>query len=194
VRLSKLERMVERTGLSSGEIVPYLAALLAIPTGQRYPPLDLEPSELKERTITALIAMTIGAARQAPLLMIVEDAHWIDPTSLDLTNRLVDRLRHAPILWVTTFRPEFAAPWIGNNVTTLALNRLERDQAVTMIDRMTSGKRLPANVLDQIVTEFKTRSAGWEVTLRSFAMGHSEFLRRSSSPGLPSGWPSAGRT
>jgi len=153
VRLSKLERMVESTGLGSGEIVPYLAALLAIPTGQRYPPLDLEPSELKERTIAALIAMTIGAARQAPLLMIVEDAHWIDPTSLDLTNRLVDRLRHAPILWVTTFRPEFAAPWIGNNVTTLALNRLERDQAVTMIDRMTSGKRLPANVLDQIVAK-----------------------------------------
>src|SRR5216683_2023074 len=154
VRLSKLERMVETTGLGIGEIVPYLASLLAIPTGQRYAPLDLEPSELKERTIAALIAMTIGAARQAPLLMIVEDAHWIDPTSLDLTNRLVDRLRHAPILWVTTCRPEFTAPWLGrDNVTALPLNRLERGLAVTMIDRMTSGKRLPAEVLDQIVAK-----------------------------------------
>ena len=153
VRLSKLERMVETTGLGSCEIVPYLASLLAIPTGQRYPPLDLEPSELKERTIAALIAMTVAAARQTPLLMIVEDAHWIDPTSLDLTNRLVNQLRHASILLVTTFRPEFAVPWTGDNVTTLPLNRLERDLAVTMIDRMTSGKRLPANVLDQIVAK-----------------------------------------
>jgi class 3 adenylate cyclase len=154
VRLSKLERMVETTGLGIGEIVPYLASLLAIPTGQRHAPLDLEPSELKERTIAALIAMIVGSARQAPLLMIVEDTHWIDPTSLDLTNRLVEQLHHLPILWVTTCRPEFTAPWLGrDNVTALSLNRLERGLAVTMIDRMTSGKTLPAEVLDQIVAK-----------------------------------------
>ncbi len=153
-RLSKLERMLETTGLGSLECAPYLASLLAIPTGQRYPPLDLEPSELKERTIATLIAMTTAAARQVPLLMIIEDAHWIDPTSLDLINRLVEQLRHLPILVVTTFRPEFALPWTGrDNVTELPLNRLDRDLAVTMIDRMTSGKRLPAEVLDQIVAK-----------------------------------------
>ncbi len=154
VRLSKLEKMVEITGLGSAEVVPYLAALLAIPTGQRYPPQDLEPSELRERTIAALIAMIVGAAKQAPLLMIVEDAHWIDPTSLDLTNQLVEQIRRLPILLVMTFRPEFAAPWLGrDNVTAVPLNRLERDQAVTMIDRMTSGKKLPEDVLDQIVAK-----------------------------------------
>jgi class 3 adenylate cyclase len=153
-RLSKLESMLETTGLGSRECVPYLASLLAIPTGQRYPTLDLEPSELKERTIATLIAMTIAAARQVPLLMIIEDAHWIDPTSLDLINRLVEQLRHLPILVVTTFRPEFALPWTGrDNVTELPLNRLDRDLAVIMIDRMTSGKRLPAEVLDQIVAK-----------------------------------------
>src|SRR5882757_7679560 len=153
-RLSNLEKMLETTGLGSRECAPYLASLLAIPTGQRYPPLDLEPSELKERTIATLIAMTTAAARQVPLLMIIEDAHWIDPTSLDLINRLVEQLRHLPILVVTTFRPEFALPWTGrDNVTELPLNRLDRDLAVTMIDRMTSGKRLPAEVLDQIVAK-----------------------------------------
>jgi class 3 adenylate cyclase len=153
-RLSKLEKMLETTGLGSLEYVPYLASLLAIPTGQRYPPLDLEPSESKERTIATLIAMITEAARQAPLLMIIEDAHWIDPTSLDLMNRLVERLRRLPILLVTTFRPEFAPPWVGrDNVTSLPLNRLDRDLAVTMIDRMTSGKRLPPEVLDQIVAK-----------------------------------------
>jgi len=153
-RLDKLEKMIESTGLSNRDIAPYLASLLAIPTGQRYPALDLAPSELRERTIAALIAMTVGAAKQIPLLMIVEDAHWIDPTSLDLMNRLVEQMRHLPILLVTTYRPEFTAPWLGrDNVTTVPLNRLERDQAVRMIERMTSGKKLPADVLDQIVAK-----------------------------------------
>jgi class 3 adenylate cyclase len=153
-RLSKLERMVETTGLNNREIVAYLASLSAIPTGQRYPPLDLEPSELRERTIAALIAITVGAARRIPLLMIVEDAHGIDPTSLDLTNRLVEQLHRLPILLVTTFRPEFTVPWTPrDNVTTLPLNRLERELAITMIDRMTSGKRLSAEVRDQIVAK-----------------------------------------
>src|SRR5262245_55764623 len=84
LRLSKLERLVETAGTGRDEIVPYLASLLAIPIGQRYPALDIEPTELKERTIGTLITMTASAAKQAPLLMIVEDIHWLDPTSLDL--------------------------------------------------------------------------------------------------------------
>jgi predicted ATPase/class 3 adenylate cyclase len=151
-RLDKLEKMIESTGLLSRDIAPVLASLLSLPTGQRYPALDLAPSELKERMMTALLGMTVGAAKQTPLLMIVEDAHWIDPTSLDLTSRLVELMRPLPILLVMTLRPEFSAPWIGrDNVAVIPLNRLERDQAAKMIDRMTSGGKLPADVLDQIV-------------------------------------------
>jgi predicted ATPase/class 3 adenylate cyclase len=151
-RLDKLEQMIESTGLSSRDIAPVLASLLSLPTGQRYPALDLAPSELKEHMMAALLGMTVGAAKQTPLLMIVEDAHWIDPTSLDLTSRLVELMRQLPILLVMTFRPEFAAPWLGrDNVAAVPLNRLERDQAAMMIDRMTSGRKLPADVLDQIV-------------------------------------------
>jgi class 3 adenylate cyclase/tetratricopeptide (TPR) repeat protein len=153
-RLDKVEKMIESTGLSNSDIAPYLASLLAIPTGQRYPALDLAPSELRERSIDAMIAMTMGTAKQIPLLMILEDTHWIDPTSLELTSRMVDHMNDLPILMVTTFRPEFSPPWIGrDNVTVVPLNRLERDQAAAMIDRMTSGKTLPAEVRNQIVAK-----------------------------------------
>jgi predicted ATPase/class 3 adenylate cyclase len=152
-RLDKLEKMIESTGLPSAEIAPFLASLLSLPTGERYPALDLAPTELKERMMAAMLAMTVGSAEQIPLLMIVEDAHWIDPTSLDLTSRMIERMRDLPILMVATFRPEFSAPWSGDNVTAVPLNRLEREEAATMIDRMTSGKRLPPEVLDQILAK-----------------------------------------
>ena len=146
--------MIESTGLSSSEIAPYLASLLTIPAGQRYPALDIAPNELRERTIDAMIAMTVGTAKQIPLLMIVEDAHWIDPTSLDLTSRMVEQMDDLPILMVTTFRPEFTPPWAARgNAAGVPLNRLEREQAVTMIERMTAGKKLPAEVRDQIVAK-----------------------------------------
>jgi predicted ATPase/class 3 adenylate cyclase len=152
-RLEKLEKMIESTGLSSDGIAPFLASLLGLPTGERYPALDLAPSELRERMMAAMLAMTVGAAKQIPLLMIVEDAHWIDPTSLDLTTRMIGRLRDLPILMVITCRPEFSSPWSGNNVTNVTLNRLDRQEAETMIDRMTDGKKLPVEVLEQILAK-----------------------------------------
>jgi predicted ATPase/class 3 adenylate cyclase len=157
-RLDKLDKMIESTGLSSADIAPYLASLLSLPTGERYPALDLAPSELapselKERMMATLLAMTAGAAKLMPLLMIVEDAHWIDPTSLDLTTRMIERMRDLPILMVITCRPEFTPPWSGDNVTTVALNRLDRQEAETMIDRMTAGKTLPPEVLEQILAK-----------------------------------------
>jgi class 3 adenylate cyclase len=154
VRLEKLERMIEATGLSCDEIAPLLAALLAIPTGNRYPPLDLAPAEIREKTLAAMIEMTVALTRQTPILMFLEDAHWIDPTTLDLTNRVVERVRHLPILLVITFRPEFSPPWTGRgHVTSLSLTRLARQQAVRMINGVASGKRLPAEVFDQIVAK-----------------------------------------
>jgi class 3 adenylate cyclase len=153
-RLEKLEAMIAETDCERSEIAPYLASLLAIPTDGRYPALDMAPNEVKERTIAALIALVVELAKVAPLLMLVEDAHWIDPTSLDLLGRLVERVERLPVLIVATFRPEFAAPWVGRaHVTAVSLGRFGRSQAVTMIDRITSGRALPAEVLDQIVAK-----------------------------------------
>src|SRR5208282_1806044 len=146
--------MITLSGLDSGEIAPYLVSLLSIPADGRYPPIEMAPNELKERTIGALIALFVGLTRDAPVLALLEDAHWIDPSSLDVFGRLVERLQGLRALLVVTFRPEFAAPWLGRaHVTTLGLNRFGRRQALTMIDRVTGGKALPAEVLEQIVAK-----------------------------------------
>ena len=153
-RLEKLERLVESTGLACEEIVPPLAALLAIPTGDRYPTLDMTPAEARERTLSAMIMTIVELAKQTPILMFLEDAHWIDPTTLDLTNRVVEQVRQLPILLVITHRPEFSPSWDSqSHVTSLVLNRLTRHQALRMIDGVASGKKLPAEVLDQIVAK-----------------------------------------
>jgi class 3 adenylate cyclase len=153
-RLDKLEAMVALSGLEAKEIAPYLASLLSIPVEGRYPALEMAPSEVKERTIGALIALFVGLTQGAPVLALLEDAHWIDPTSLDVFSRLVERLQGLRALLVVTFRPEFAAPWLGRtHVTTLGLNRFGRRQAMAMIDRVTGGKALPAEVLEQIVAK-----------------------------------------
>jgi class 3 adenylate cyclase/predicted ATPase len=153
-RLEKLEAMIARAGLEVGEIVPYLASLLSILTGSKYPLPELAPSEMKERTIAALTALLVGLTQEAPLLALFEDAHWVDPTSFDLLNRIVERVQNLRVLIVVTFRPEFMAPWVGRaHVTALSLNRFGRNHAVAMIDRIASGKALPADVLDQIVAK-----------------------------------------
>jgi tetratricopeptide (TPR) repeat protein len=114
----------------------------------------MSPSEVKERTIAVLIAMVVGIAKSVPVVMLLEDAHWIDPTSLDLTGRLVERVQDLAVLIVMTARPEFVAPWIGRpHFTAVALNRFERSQVVTMIDRIMSSRALPDEVLDQIIAK-----------------------------------------
>ena len=153
-RLDKLEAMIARSGLAPKEITPLLAPLLSIPTESRYPALEMEPSLQKERTCVALIDLFAGLTKDAPVLALLEDAHWIDPTSLDMFGRLIDRLQGLRALLVVTFRPEFAAPWLGRaHVTALSLNRFGRRQAVTMVERLTGGKALPSEVLEQIVAK-----------------------------------------
>ena len=135
-RLDKLEAMIARSGLDAKDIAPFLAALLSIPFEGRYPALEMAPAEQKERTIAALIALFEGLTKDAPVLALLEDAHWIDPTSLDVFGRLVDRLPNLRALLVVTFRPEFAPPWVGRaHVASLQLNRFGRRQVVAMVDR-----------------------------------------------------------
>ena len=153
-RLDKLEAMIALSGLDPKEVATFIASLLSIPAGGRYPAPEMSPSEMKERTIAALIELFVGLTRRTPVLLLLEDAHWIDPTSLDLFGRLVDRLPGLRALLVITFRPEFAAPWAGrSHVATLSLNRFGRRQAMAMIDRVVGGKALPPEVLEQIVAK-----------------------------------------
>jgi class 3 adenylate cyclase len=127
-RLDKLEALIARSGLDARDIAPFLAALLSIPDEGRHPPLEMAPAEQKERTIVALIALFAGLTKDAPVLALLEDAHWIDPTSLDVFSRLVDRASGLRALLVITFRPEFAPPsaartWPRSNSTASGVGR-----------------------------------------------------------------------
>jgi predicted ATPase len=116
-----------------------------------YPALDLTPEQRRQRTLEALTAQLVGLASQQPILMIFEDVHWIDPTSLEALGRTVDRIKALPVLVIVTFRPEFNAPWVGrSHVTRLTLNRLEEREAAAIIAYLEKGL-LPADVIAEIV-------------------------------------------
>ena len=151
-RLDKLEAVLAQATNDLGEAAPLLAALLSIPTGERYPPLDLTPQKQKERTLRALVAQIEGLAARTPVLMLFEDAQWSDPTSLDLHDLIIDRVPALRVLLIITFRPEFTPPWIGwPHVTLCALNRLVPRQRAEMIAGVTGGKALPEEIAEQIV-------------------------------------------
>jgi tetratricopeptide (TPR) repeat protein len=140
--------------LEGKDVAPLLAALFAIPFDGRYAALDMAPPEQKERTIAALIALFEGLTKDIPVLALLEDAHWIDPTSLDVFGRLVDRLSNLRALLVITFRPEFGAPWVGRaHVASLSLSRFVRRQALAMVNGVSGRKALPAEVLEQIIAK-----------------------------------------
>jgi predicted ATPase/class 3 adenylate cyclase len=153
-QLDTLEAMLALAVENVQESAPLFADLLAIPTGGRYRPLDLSPQHRKERIFQALLNQVAGLASRQPVLALYEDVHWIDPTTLELLGRVVDRVQRLRVLAVITFRPEFAPPWTGHgHVTTLSLSRLARRQGAAVVGRVTGGKRLPDEVLEQILAK-----------------------------------------
>jgi class 3 adenylate cyclase/tetratricopeptide (TPR) repeat protein len=151
-RLDKLEAVLAQATGDPGPAAPLLAALLSLPTGERYRPLNLTPQKQKERTLQALVAQVEGLAARQPLLMMFEDAQWSDPTTLELLDIIIDRATALPVLLIVTFRPEFSPPWAGRpHVTALGLNRLAPRQRAEMIMGITDGKALPEDIAAQIV-------------------------------------------
>jgi predicted ATPase/DNA-binding response OmpR family regulator/class 3 adenylate cyclase len=133
------------------EAIALIAALLSIPTDERYPLPNLSPQRRKQRTLEALITQLACLARERPVLAVFEDVHWMDPTSRELLDAAVDRVRNLPMLLLITYRPEFTAVWANHaHATTIVLNRLGASQVTVMADHLT-GKRLPREVHDQII-------------------------------------------
>jgi predicted ATPase/class 3 adenylate cyclase len=151
-RLNKLESVLARGTDDLSQVVPLLADLLSIPTGDRYPPLNLAPQKRKEKTLRAQLAQVEGLSSRQPVLILFEDIHWSDPTTREWLDLLVDRVPGLRVLVIITFRPEFAPPWIGRpHVTMLNLNRLPPRRRAEMISYVTGGKTLPKDIVDQIV-------------------------------------------
>ena len=149
-QLAKLETLLVRAAPRE-EDVAFLADLLSLPVLERHPLPNLSPQRKKERTLEALIRQLEGLARQHPMVVVFEDAHWIDPTSRELLDLMVEHVRSLPVLLIVTFRPEFQPPWTGQpQVTMLALNRLDRHDRTALVAQIAGGRALPTEVMDQI--------------------------------------------
>ena len=150
-RLDKLDAMLAHTWTSAQDAALF-ADMLSLPNDGRYPALDLTPQQRRQRTLEALISQMEALTRQSPVLMIFEDAHWTDPTSLEVFGQVVDRIKTLPALLIVTFRPEFNAPWAGrSHVMSLALNRLGERETAAIIVRLVGNKELSADVMAEIV-------------------------------------------
>ena len=150
-RLDKLDALLAQTSTSTQDAALF-AEMLSLPNDGRYPVQELSPEQRRQRTLEALMSQLAGLARQNPMLMIFEDAHWVDPTSLEVLGRTVHRIKTLSTLLIVTSRPEFNAPWVGqSHVTSLTLNRLGEREAAAIIARLVGNKELPADVVVEIV-------------------------------------------
>jgi class 3 adenylate cyclase/tetratricopeptide (TPR) repeat protein len=150
-KLDKLDAVLAQS-FTSREDVALFAEMLSLPNDGRYPVLEMTPQQRRQKTLEALFAQVETFARKSPVLMIFEDAHWADPTSLEAFGRVVDRIVTLRVLLLITFRPEFEPPWIGQpHVTALTINRLTRCEVDAMIDRVVGDKVLPADIRQDII-------------------------------------------
>ena len=150
-KLDKLDAVLAQN-FTSPQDAALFAEMLSLPNDGRYPALELASQQRRQRTLEALTTQIEALSRRTPVLMIFEDAHWIDPTSLEALGRAVDRIRTLGVLLIVTSRPEYEPPWIGRpHVTALTLNRLGERDIATMIDGVTGNKPLPASIRQDII-------------------------------------------
>src|SRR5215471_11009006 len=149
-RLATLEQALQTASLPLAENVQLLAALLALPVPEQYPPRMLSPQRQKQKTLEALVAWLLAETARQPVLAVWEDLHWADPSTLELLELLLDHVPTARLLLVLTARPEFRPSWAPRSSgTQLTLTRLPRHQSAEMVLGMTGGKPVPAEVLAQ---------------------------------------------
>ena len=153
IKIDKLELVLRQSTTDLARVVPLVAAMMSVPR-DRYPPLDMSPQRQKDETIAVLADQVAGLSQGQPVLMLFEDAHWSDPTSLEVLGAIIDRLQDQSVLLVITFRTAFEPPWTGHgHVVAQSLSRLGKRQGAEIVARVTGGKALPDEVLAQIVAK-----------------------------------------
>ncbi len=154
VKLGKLELLLQR-GRPPGELaasLPYIAALLSVPIDERYTALADSPERQREQTLLALADQVLGLARSQPVLLIFEDLHWVDPSTLSLLDQLVRKIEHVPVMLLCTGRPEFAPPWSDlPHARVVELSLLEREDRSSIVEHHARGKALPPEILEHIL-------------------------------------------
>jgi class 3 adenylate cyclase/predicted ATPase len=150
-KLDKLDAVLARSA-TSGVDSALFAEMLSLPNDGRYPALNLDPQQRRKKTLEAFVTQIESLSRSDPVLMIFEDAHWTDPTSLELLGRILERIVELRVLLIITFRPEFAPPWIGlPHVTAVTINRLGRKDINVIIDRLVGNKFLPTDIREEMI-------------------------------------------
>jgi DNA-binding winged helix-turn-helix (wHTH) protein/tetratricopeptide (TPR) repeat protein len=150
-RLDKLDELLASSG-ARPEQVGLVAELLGLPALGRYRPLELTPQQRKEKIFEVVLSHILALSRRQPVMMLFEDVHWIDPTSLELLTALIERAQNAHMLVLITARSKFVAPWARHaHATTLSLSRLSRREGAALVEEVTGGKALPSLVFNQIL-------------------------------------------
>ena len=185
-KLDKLDALLAQS-LTPLRDAALLAKMLSLPNDGRYPELERAPQELREQTLEALTAQMEALSRSNPILMIFEDVHWIDPTSLESLGRMVGRLRSLGVLLIVTYRPEFEPPWIGRSyITALSLNRLDEREMGAMIDRVAGNKSLPESVRQDIIERTDGIPLFVEEMTKAILEAESEVDARKTAAAVPS--------
>src|SRR5262245_44565448 len=149
-KLDKLDRVLKQTSTSAQDAALF-AEMLSLPNDGRYPAVELTPQQRRQRTLEALVLQGEALTRSGPVLTVLEDAHWADPTSLELFGRVVDWVRTRSMMLIVTFRPDFQPGWAGKHVTSLSLTRLAPGEVGVMIDHIVGNNPLPANIRQDII-------------------------------------------
>jgi tetratricopeptide (TPR) repeat protein len=152
-KIRKLETALERSGFLVSDTVPLFSAFLSVPLSDGYTPLQLSPDLQRKKTIEALVSWTLALGELQPLLLLVEDLHWCDPSSLELLGRLIEQSRTTRMMMLCTARPEFQSPWPARaNLTLMQLNRLTKRQAREMVAALSPDRALSPEVVEAVVT------------------------------------------
>jgi class 3 adenylate cyclase len=152
VKLDKLEALLVGQYGRPREDLRFIAAMLSIPCEERYGAVAMTPQKFKDETLRALVDTTEAIARRQSIVMLFEDAHWADPTTLEVMDLLIHRIGNIPLLVVLTHRPEFSSRWSHyGHVTALTLSKLTKPQTTVMVSRLAGGKALPADLSDRIL-------------------------------------------
>jgi class 3 adenylate cyclase/tetratricopeptide (TPR) repeat protein len=185
-KLDKLDAVLAQTSARM-EDAALFAEMLSLPNDGRYPAIDLAPEQRRQRTLEALTTQVAKLGSQRPVLMIFEDAHWTDPTSLEVFGRTVDQIKTLPALLIVTFRPEFNAPWAGrSHVTSVALNRLGERDAAAIIAHLVGNKKLPTDVMAEIVERTDGIPLFVEEMTKAILEAESEGEGRKTAAAVPS--------
>ena len=153
-KLQALKNQLQSLNLDLDQYLPLYSHLLGIELDEKYEMHTDNPQQLKQKSIEALIDHYCTLSNQAPTLMIVEDIHWLDPSTFELLNLWIEQLQSERCFLILTFRPEFVPPWRHHSYfTSLTLNRLSRTESEAIVSEITGGKSLPAQVLNDIIAK-----------------------------------------